>query len=342
MSRLIPFAISSCLLSGIVFAENASAPQQELKRIMAPELSMAMMREVIIPNVAALKQEAETLKSSATELCKQPNPANLAQAQKAYQNTQLAWRKIEIAPIGPANNISNGRFFEHAGAPLDQIVTQSQSTPDRKMVDAEAYHYGRELPDGTAGMPAIAAFLFNGKPENTLQLLKQDKTCAYLQWQTQVVLQQVITQQFEWNGLIRGAEYDVSYPSQFVVEYLNQIILGLSSFQTSKLKGKAENWQDAKTQSTAAGIQSNLAGLTLLLEGKNGGIGLDDYLISRDKAAVWEKVAKQLKQLQSAANAFEGMPNEKSAAKVNAAADQLATTLKTDVATTLNIRIGKK
>lgn len=342
MKQFVPFALSALLFHSVAHAENASPPATELKRVTAPEMSMAIMREVVIPNFAALKQEAETLKSSSAQLCKQPSEEFLTSAQKAYLNTQLTWRKIEIAPIGPTNNVNNGRFFEAPPAPLKDILEQSKKTPDRTMVDGEAYHYGRELPDGTAGMPAIATLLFHGKPSETLALLKQDKNCAYLQWQTQVVLQQVTTQQYEWYGLSRGAEYDLSYPGQFVVEYLNQIIAGANSIRTSKLNGSVEAWQDAKTQTTAAGIKSNIAGLTLLLEGKNGGIGLDDYLISRDKAAIWQKVSRQLAQLQSAGAALETSLNPKTAAKINTAADQLAATLKTEVAPALNIRIGKK
>ena len=342
MRQFVPFALSALLLQGVVHAENASAPATELKRVTAPELSRAIMREVIIPNVAALKKEAETLKSSSAQLCKQPTEALLTAAQQAFINTQLAWRKIEIAPIGPTNNVNNGRFFELPPAPLKDILEQSKKTPERTMVDGEAYHYGRELPDGTSGMPAIAALLFNGKPNSTLQLLKQDKNCAYLQWQTQVVLQQVTTQQYEWSGLSRGSEYDMSYPSQFVVEYLNQIIAGISSIRSTKLNGDSGSWQDAKTQTTAAGIKSNLDGLVSLLEGKNGGIGLDDYLISRDKATIWNKVSSQLTQLQSAAALLDTAGTLKSADEINGAADQLAATLKTEVAPALNIRIGKK
>lgn len=342
MKQLIPLVLTTILLHGTAQAENASAPRAELKRVTAPELSMAIMREVIIPNFAALKQEAELLKTSSSQLCKSPTDVHLVAARQAYLSTQLAWRKIEIAPIGPSNNINNGRFFELPAAPLNALLEQSKKTPDRTMVDGEAHHYGSQLPDGTVGMPAIATLLFHDKPIETLQLLKQDKNCAYLQWQTQVVLQQVTTQQYEWSGLSRGSEYDLSYPSQFVVEYLNQIIGGISSIRTSKLIGSSDSWQDAKTQSTAAGIQSNIAGLALLLEGKNGGIGLDDYLISRDKAALWKKVSSQLAQLQAASTLLETSFNAKTAAKINSAADQLAKTLKTEVAPALNIRIGKK
>lgn len=342
MKQFVPAALATLLLHGIVHAETASAPAAELKRVTAPELSMAIMREVMIPNVAALKQAAEALKLRSAQLCTQPTEAQLTSAQQAFLSTQLAWRKIEIAPIGPSNNINNGRFFEQAAAPLQAILAQSKKTPDRTMVDGEAYHYGRDLPDGTVGMPAIATLLFHGQANEALQRLKQDKNCAYLQWQTQVVLQQVTTQQYEWHGLSRGAEYDLSYPGQFVVEYLNQIIVGASSIRTNKLNGGVDAWQDAKTHTTATGIQSNIAGLTLLLEGKNGGIGLDDYLISRDKAMIWQKVARQLAQLQSIVAELETSLTPQTAAKINTAADQLAATLKTEVAPALNIRIGKK
>jgi hypothetical protein len=210
------------------------------------------------------------------------------------------------------------------------------------MVDGEAFHYGIQLPAGTIGLPAIATLLFNGTANETLELLQKDKNCAYLQWQTQVVMQQVTTQQYEWFGLSRGVEYDVSYPGQFVVEYLNQIIGGTSSFSTSKLKGDAKAWQDANTKATAAGIQANVKGLTLLIKGKNDGLGLDDYLISRGKADIWGKISKQLTQLDNAATAFATDSSAKNAAKINSIANQLAITLKKEAAPALNIRIGKK
>ncbi|QZA78869.1 hypothetical protein K4H28_05565 [Deefgea tanakiae] len=343
MKKLIPLALAALCLQPLAQAITpASAVTPELKRIAAPELSTAIMREVVIPNLATLKQEAERLKSSSAQLCKEPNEQQLSAVQKAYLGTLVAWRKIEIAPIGPTNNVNNGRVFEAPAAPLSTLTEQAKTTPDRTMVDGEAFHYGIQLSDGTIGLPAVGAFLFNGSPTETLALLQKDKNCAYLQWQTQVIMQQVITQQYEWFGLSRGIEYDVSYPGQFVVEYLNQIILGVSSFRSAKLSGDSKNWQDAKSQSTAAGIQANIQGLTLLLEGSNGGIGLDDYLISRDQAALWKKVAHQLAQLQSAVTVFETTTSAKNAARIGAAADQLAATLKTEVAPALNIRIGKK
>nr|WP_314899401.1 imelysin family protein [uncultured Deefgea sp.] len=343
MKKLIPLALAALCLQPLAQAITpASAVTPELKRIAAPELSTAIMREVVIPNLATLKQEAERLKSSTAQLCKASNEQQLSTARKSYIDTLLAWRKIEIAPIGPTNNVNNGRVFEALAAPLNKLTEQAKTTPDRAMVDGEAFHYGIQLPDGTIGLPAIGAFLFSGSPAETLAVLQKDKNCAYLQWQTQVVMQQVTTQQYEWFGLSRGIEYDVSYPGQFVVEYLNQIILGVSSIRTSKLGADSKNWQDAKSQSTATGIQANVQGLILLLEGSNGGTGLDDYLISRDKAALWNKVAMQLKDLQSAADLLESSTNAKNIAKVNTAADQLASTLKTEVAPALNIRIGKK
>ncbi|WP_027467484.1 imelysin family protein [Deefgea rivuli] len=342
MKQLIqPFtilALSAFFLHGLTHAEDAV----EIKRVTAPELSMAMMKDVITPHYDQLQQASTQLVASSKQLCNKPSPEALSSARKAYLATLIAWRKIEIAPIGPSNNVNNGRIFESPAAPLADLVEQGKQTPDRAMVDGEAHFHGMKLPDGTIGMPAIASLLFHGTTSQTLQLLKQDKNCAYLQWQTQVTARQITVQQYEWTGLIRGAAYDVSYPGQFVTEYLNRIIAGASSFRNLKLSGEADNWQDAKTGATAAGIAANVQGLKILLEGKDGGIGLDDYLISRDKAALWQKAAKQLAQLEAASTQLDASPNAKTAEKINLAADQLANTLKTEVAPALNIRTEKK
>lgn len=338
IQKLSLLALSAPFLQGLSYAADAV----EIKRVTAPELSMAMMKDVISINYEQLQQASQQLSASSKQLCGKPSPENLSAARKAYFATLLAWRKIEIAPIGPSNNVNNGRVFEQPAAPLADLVEQGKLTPERIMIDGEAFFYGIKLPDGTIGLPAIATLLFQGTPTQTLQLLKQDKNCAYLNWQAQVVARQITVQQYEWAGLSRGAMYDMSYPGQFVAEYFNKIIAGANSFRNSKLNGEADRWQDAKTGATAIGITANVQGLKVLLEGRDGGIGLDDYLISRDKAGLWQKVAQQLAQLETATAQLEASPNAKTAEKINSAADQLASTLKTEVAPALNIRTEKK
>ncbi|QZA79889.1 imelysin family protein [Deefgea piscis] len=293
-------------------------------KVLTPELTLSIMSQVITPQVQALQTAANELNQSTAALCQQPSEANLQQAQQAYLRTFSAWQQIGIAPIGPSKQQHTTRLFEIPAQSTTELARHSLTMPTHAMTDGEAHYYGQQLADGYLGLPVIAAVLFNDTP---LTLLQQDSMCAYVNWQAKTISRQVTILQYEWQGLIRGAAYDISYPGQLINEYLKALEAGsqrLASFKT----------QDSAKPHSAQEINANIAGLSALITGANG-IGLDDYLLSRQHTRQWQKTQKQLSKLQQAGQQLAQHNSEHNAKQVSAAAQSLNDTLRTDVATAL-------
>ena len=306
---------------GSALATNTPTPN----KVSTPELTLSIMNQVIAPQVQALQTAANELNQNTATLCQQPSEANLQQAQQAYLRTFSAWQQIGIAPIGPSKQQPTSRLFEIPAQSTTELARQSLTMPTQPMSDGEAHYYGQQLADGYLGLPVIAAVLFNDTPP--LTLLQQDSLCAYVNWQAKTISRQVTILQYEWQGLIRGAAYDISYPGQLMTEYLKALEAGsqrLASFKP----------QDSAKPHIAQEINANIAGLSALITGAKG-IGLDDYLLSRQHQKQWKKTQQQLSKLQQAGQQLAQHNSERNAKQVSVAAQLLNDTLRTDVATAL-------
>ena len=293
-------------------------------RVTAPELTLSIMQNVITPHIAQLQTASGELNQAMTALCQQVSDTNLQRAQQAYLNTFSAWQQISIAPLGPSKQPPTMRLFEIPAQSTTELARQSQTMPSHPMTDGEAHYYGSQLPDGNLGLPVIASVLFSDTP---LTLLQQDSMCAYTNWQAKTISRQVTILQYEWQGLIRGAAYDISYPGQLMNEYLNALEAGSQRLASFKLPNSANSH-------IAQEVNANIAGLSALITGANG-IGLDDYLLSRQHQSQWLKTQKQLSTLQQAGQQLTRHASERNAKQIRVAAQLLNNTLRSDVATAL-------
>ncbi|WP_297576766.1 imelysin family protein [uncultured Deefgea sp.] len=309
-----------CTWLGSALATNTPTAN----KVTTPELTLSIMNQVITPQVQALQTAANELNQSTAALCQQPSEANLQQAQQAYLRTFSAWQQIGIAPLGPSKQPPTMRLFTTPARSTAELAKQSQTMPSHPMTDGEAHDYGSQLPDGYLGLPVIASVLFSDTP---LSLLQQDSMCAYINWQAKTISRQVTILQYEWQGLIRGAAYDIAYPGQLMTEYLQALEAGsqrLASFKP----------QDSARPNIAQEVNANIAGLSALITGANG-IGLDDYLLSRQHQSQWLKTQKQLSALQQAGQKLTQHASERNAKQISIAAQLLNDTLRSDVATAL-------
>ncbi|QLG88400.1 hypothetical protein HQ393_09150 [Chitinibacter bivalviorum] len=332
--------LSLCLLGAVL--SGAAWAEEELKRIPAPEFVQAEMRGVLLPAQRKLAATSAELKQASINFCAAPDAANFGKLQAQYLNTLLAWRAIEVAPMGPSSEASVGRIMASDSAAPDKILTLAKDMPALPMVDGKALHESDTLPAWGIGLKTIESLLYTNKPEQSIKLLSTGKNCDYLQWQGQIVAYKSETLLRAWTGFSNGVGYDVSYPRQFQTEYLNRLVEGAREIAQQKVGLTPKSvWQDQLSGATAQGLMANVAGMRVLLLGADGGVGLDDFLISRGHQKIWDQVASKLARLEAVTRLTVDSRSEQTAQNIANAANALADVLEKDVAAALNIKIGK-
>lgn len=321
-------------------AATASAPMA-LKPISNMEFTRSQLSEVLLPAHSKLAQASADLAAVSRKFCAAPDASSFASLQAQYVNTLAAWRTIEIAPLGPTSEPEVGRIMEGAAQSPEQILTLAKQRPAGEMVDGQAAYEARVLPAWGIGFKAIESLLYTDKPTKSMQRLSQADACAYLSWQAQVVAYHTETLRRAWQGLSRGVAYDLSYPRTYQTQYFNRLVEGAREIGAAKVGLTQSGWQDQRAAATVIGLRANVAGIRGLLTGNQAGIGLDDFMLSREDKDKWAQVDVALKALEAALPTSEQALKPAAAKKLAAAGNQLADVLEKQIAPLMSIKIGK-
>ncbi|WP_373974827.1 hypothetical protein NT239_14505 [Chitinibacter sp. SCUT-21] len=339
--RFAALSVAICCVAAGAQAEEVASSVAERQPLSNMEFTRSQLTDIHLAAQANLAQISSQLVASSRAFCAAPSEMTFRAVQTQYVQTLLAWRAIEIAPMGPSAEPDVGKVMEGQTKDAAQILSLAAQKPAGQMVDGQAAYEAKKLPDWGIGFKAIEELLYGDKPANSMARLSTEPACGYLVWQSQVVAYQAETLRRAWQGLSRGAGYDLSYPRTYLTQYLNSQIEGLRDLSANKLGIKPSNWLDQRSGATVMSLQSNVAGLRTLLTGNQSAKGLDDLMLSRDDTARWAKVEQALTALEASLPKSEQALTSTNAKKIARAASRLADVLEKDIAPMLAIKIGK-
>jgi predicted lipoprotein len=340
--RQLSLSLLMMFASGLAAAQaTAASAVAEAKPVSNMDFTRAQIDAVLLPAHTRLAQASKSWVEESRAFCAAPDAARFAKLQANYVQVLTVWRTIEVAPLGPSAEPELGRVMEGESRSAEQILTLAAQTPATAMVDGQAAYEASKLPAWGIGMKALEALLYSDKPTERMQVLSAEKACAYVVWQTQVVAYQTEILRRAWQGLSRGAMYDLSYPRTYQTQYLNRLVEGARELGAAKVGLHQAPWQDQRSGATVAGLQANVAGLRGLLTGNQTGLGLDDLMLSRDDHRNWAKVEKALVALEAALPQQDKDLTPRRAKQLAKAGNQLADVLEKDIAPLLIIQIGK-
>ncbi|WP_047393126.1 imelysin family protein [Chitinibacter sp. ZOR0017] len=307
------------------------------------QFMLNQFNEILLPAQNALATAAAGLPDATRRFCAASaadKPAAFSALQAQYVATLLAWRAIEVAPIGPSADPEVGQLMEGASRAPAEILTLTKLQPAAQMVDGQAAYEAKKLPAWGMGFKAIESLLYTDTPQQSIARLSAAPACQYLLWQSQVVSYQGETLRRAWVGLSRGVQYDLSYPRTYQTQYLNRLIEGARELASQKVGFNANGWLDAASGQTVASLQANVGALARLLRGNP--VGLEEFVTSRNDAELWRKVEAPLSRLELAASQLSASPSRDEAKTLADAANALAEVLQHEVAPKMSIQIGKK
>ncbi|WP_157314049.1 imelysin family protein [Chitinibacter sp. GC72] len=320
-------------------ASDASAVEA-VKRISAMDFTRSQLNDILLPAHQQLAQASAALSTASRAFCAAPATGTFAAMQAQYVNTLLAWRTIEIAPLGPSAEPEVGRVMEGQAQSPAQILTLIPLQTSKDMVDGQAAFEATKLPAWGIGFKAIESLLYTDKPTQSIERLRPAAACSYLVWQTQVVAYQAETLRRAWQGLSRGVAYDMSYPRTYQTQLFNRMIEGARDLE-HKVGLHQPQWLDQRAGATVPALKANVAGLRALLTGEPRAIGLDDFMLSREDQPRWTLIDNALKALEAALPANDKALSNAQARQIVVAANRLADVLEKDLAPAMSIKIGK-
>ncbi|MDG9666322.1 imelysin family protein [Hahella sp. CR1] len=258
---------------------------------------------MIVPAHRELSARVQTLKAKASALCEATNAQSLEQAQQAWRDVMQTWMSVSLIQFGPLQE--QDRRLRMQSWPireklLERAVEGLASGSD-PLLDA--------INNGSIaiqGLPAVEYLLFGKDALNKLQSADYGaRRCQALTAIADHSVTLATELEKEWTDGFGDnfenpfeADGDLSVPQEGVDEYLNGLMTGIQQITANKvaaplgLEGRAAKLKALESfhsRNSIANIRHNLSALRRFYMGGDG-YGFDDFLLSRDNAAMHKKV----------------------------------------------------
>lgn len=308
MPRFAP--IAAVLLSAVLAHANeapAPTPAPGLPRLTPPELAISLTETVYLPAQVSLLEHHGRLAGKLAALCETPSPERLAAAREAWIAADQSWRRLDSVRMGPSRQDETVQQFDPWPLDLAALRGAMDKVPDDP-TSPQALAQSRELKQG---LPALEYLLFgNAEPTKApLAAKKIDATCRFSVWVAAGLARRAQELIYEWQGIRRGLNYDLSYPRPFLSESLTRAHAGVKELSGWKLatsisKPARQDFPDWRSGQSRQSISAGLDTVERVLLGAAGGAGFEEFLLTRGKHEVVDELKAKLAQARIAVAAL--------------------------------------
>ncbi|WP_255987565.1 imelysin family protein [Chitinolyticbacter albus] len=330
MPRFTPAALA-LLLSAMLAQANDTpmptpTPAPAIPRLTPPELAISLTETVYLPAQVSLLEHHGRLAGRLAALCEAPGSDKLAAAREAWISANRSWRRLDSVRMGPGRQEEVMQAFDPWPLDLAALRKSIAATP----ADPTSPQALAEVRNQKQGLPAIEFLLFgNATPTSAALAAKQldGNSCRFAVWIAAGLARRAQEMVYEWQGMRRGLNYDLSYPRPFLSESLTRVHAGVKELAgwklaTSVAKAAQQDFPDWRSGQSRQGIISGLDTVEHVLLGAAGGAGFEEFLLSRGKT---EAVGELKTHLAQARIAVAGLPDDlaKASAERRVAAQRL-------------------
>jgi len=312
-------------------------------------------RSVLLPAYSQLAARSADFAAAATALTTTPSPETLADAQQAWKEMLLAWRRTQAFAHGPVSDLGvYGRiqFWPTRRQSVDRVLRAPRPIDDA---------YVQELGAHAVGLSALEILLFDTRQDAAARLAafsgpQGERQRKYFLALVQELLRQTRQVESAWKGS-RGFAANFAGGGQdtlnlLVNDLLNAIEVGaqgrllLAIDKRLEQHARSELVEGGPSGTSQAGVLALLAGARAVFAGADG-VGIDDYL-QQLRPPVARRIDAQFQRAIDAVKAIAG-PLEDSADGVERAVRRahdecraLEIMMKTEVASTLGVTLTFK
>jgi predicted lipoprotein len=312
-------------------------------------------RSVLLPAYSQLAARSADFSAAATALTTTPTSATLANAQKAWKEMLLAWRRTQAFAHGPVNDLGvYGRiqFWPTRRQSVDRVLRAARPIDDA---------YIQELGANAVGLSALEILLFDTRQDDAARVAafsgaQGERQRKYFLALVQELLKQTRDVENAWKGsqgfAVKFAGGGQDTLNLIVNDLLNAIEVGaqgrllLAVDKRVEQHSRSELVEGGPSGTSQAGVLALLVGARAVFSGADG-VGIDDYL-QQIKLPVARRVDAQFQKAIDAVRAIDGPLEETTDGierAVRRAHDEcraLEIMIKTEVASTLGVTLTFK
>ncbi|ABC27099.1 predicted periplasmic lipoprotein [Hahella chejuensis KCTC 2396] len=293
---------SAGVLAASALSLSSGAAAESLEKEYLQILQQARS-DIIVPAHAQLSAKVQALKAKTTALCEETNAQSLEHAQQAWREAMQTWMSVSLIQFGPLQE--QDRRLRMQSWPIREKLLEravealaSGSDPLQAAINNGSI--------AIQGLPAIEYLLFGKNALDKLQSADQGaRRCQALTAIASHSVDLATELEKEWKGGFGDnfenpfeADGNLSVPQESVDEYLNGLMTGIQQITANKVatpmglegrSAKLKALESFHSRNSIANIRNNLSALRRFYMGGDG-YGLDDFLLSRESAAMHKKI----------------------------------------------------
>lgn len=244
------------------------------------------------PRIAALAESSKTLQTSMSALCQKKTQPNLDAARAAWQQSYLAWRAVEVLPLGPV-------LSRRTAWLIDVWPTKTDKVEEAVRLVQRDAAIADNVGAAAQGLPALEYLLWGDDRLNAqLGRLVFKQRCDYALALANDVASEVGELQKEWSSY-RATPMAADAVRPAFEEAINLFVAAVDTLRDKKLgrlggekANKHPSRQDFdgwRSHSTRAGLLASLATLEATMTDTSAGSSFADQLVAAGNPVLAQK-----------------------------------------------------